>query len=245
MTTKEIFESIGFDGEYRINTEEFYYKYFNSETDMHQFIIEVLKNDDEDNTHRRMINQVRRFVEMANASDNIDHGVDSLKILFLCCCLESLSKLSSCKKTDFYKKLAECFNEEDKEYILSSFIFMDVYTQPKGTQSSFENCNKVYNLTIDDFLNVMRQARNSAVHEGKYWEMQFFSNKSDVHLCVSMQTNEKMLPDDCYSPKKGENVVYAFTTTMLYERFIGCFVRCCVNYIMKYVRGKEAELNNG
>ena len=239
MTTKELFESIGFDGYYRTDTENFYYKYFKSETAMHQFIIEVLKNDDDNNTHRRMINQVRRFVEMANASDNIDHSGDPIKILFLCCCLESLSMLSGCKKTDFYEKLAQCFNEEDKEYILSSFLFMDVYAQPKGTQLSFEKCDIVYNLTIDDFLNVMRQVRNSAVHEGKYWEMQFFSNKSDVDLCVTMQTNEKMLPKECYLPKKDENVAYAFTTSMQYERFIECFVRCCVNYILQYVRGKE------
>ena len=67
-------EGIGFDGEYRATTEGFYRSFFESEEQMYKFIISVLQNDDGENTSRRMINQVRRFVTLANDVDKISPG---------------------------------------------------------------------------------------------------------------------------------------------------------------------------
>ena len=244
MTTKELFESIGFDGYYRTDTENFYYKYFESETAMHQFIIEVLKNDDDNNTHRRMINQVRRFVELANDIDKVRPGCDSLRIMFLRCGLESLNKLSNCNdKKVFYKTFSDCVSNDGKKYILDHFQFDGISIQKGDSFSDFEDVDISYTLSIDDFWDFTKCIRDSVVHDGNYWETQLFSNTPDCHLLTHKISTQKILPN-CYIPQKGETVYYGFSTTMQYEIFIRYFVEGCINYILKYVRGKETELHN-
>lgn len=234
-----VFDEIGFDGEYRATTEGFYRSFFESEEQMYKFIISVLQNDDGENTSRRMINQVRRFVTLANDVDKISPGNDPLRILFLNCGLESLIKLSNSKnKNQFYDRFCNCMSQEGTNYILSNFRFWDISRDTKDAENEDEYMYLQYDLTIADFFEIIKQVRNAVVHDGNYWEMQFFARDTEYDWLASMTTKEKVLPN-CYKPQNGENATYHFETNMQYEKFIRYFVEGCINFILDYSSNRQ------
>lgn len=58
MTAEELFESVGFVKEYYSQMADFYRSNFKSEAEMISFFVKVFKNDENDKTPRRMMNQV-------------------------------------------------------------------------------------------------------------------------------------------------------------------------------------------
>ncbi len=241
INNNQIFDEIGFDGEYRAITEGFYRSFFESEEQMYKFIVSVLQNDDEENTSRKMINQVRRFVTLANDVDKISPGNDPLRILFLNCGLESLIKLSKAKnKNLFYERFCNCMSQEGKNYILSNFRFWDISRSQKDVENEDEYMDLQYDLTIADFFEIIKQVRNAVVHDGNYWEMQFFARDTEYDWLASMTTKEKVLPN-CYKPQSKENATYHFETNMQYEIFIRYFVEGCINFIMDYSTNRQTD----
>lgn len=98
-----------------------------------------------------------------------------------------------------------------------------------------------YELTFFDFFNIIKAARDMVVHDGNYWEMQFFAHDNDSTWLTDITTDEKMLSKYCY-PKTKRTITYHFRTTLQYDRFIFYFVEACINFINNYINRKELEL---
>ena len=91
---EDLFKKVGFGYEYRDRLEKFYRPYFPSAETLRDFSVQVFKCDNIDKTPRRIINQIERFVQIANDIEIIRPGNDSLRIVFLQTCIEAIYKLS-------------------------------------------------------------------------------------------------------------------------------------------------------
>ena len=69
------------------------------------------------------------------------------------------------------------------------------------------------------------------VHEGIYWEMQFFAHDDDSTWIATIKTKEKLLKSYTYHSKDKREITYCFETTLQYEKFIYFFIEACVDFI--------------
>lgn len=72
------------------------------------------------------------------------------------------------------------------------------------------------------------------VHQGVYWEMQFFAQDDDSTWLTSIETKDKILKSYTYQCEEKRSVTYHFETTLKYERLIFFFIEACVNYIIRF-----------
>ena len=207
------------------------------------FFVKVFKNDENDKTPRRMMNQVQHLVSIANDMDKIRPGRDPLRIFFIKTCLEALCALSGMNnkkdKPAFYEKFIGYMSAEGKAYILDNFSltgFDDVYMDHTYEAS--------HNLTIDDFFEIIKAVRDIVAHEGNYWEMQFFAQDDDSTWIATLETDRKILKSYEYHQDKMMRT-YSFETTMQYTQFVHYFAEACIAYIVAYIDRKEAENKNG
>ena len=232
----EIFERAGFTGEYRKESEKFYRQFFDSTEDMLDFFLAVFKINVSDNHPRQMMNQIRRFISLANDIELIRPGRDALRILFLRICLESLRFLSGEKnKKIFFEKFERCVSPEGQQYILDHFSLSHIepcHVLNKQGQLLFDDCSW-YTLTIQDFWNITRCVRNIVVHDGDYWSMQLFARDSEFTWLVDITTDEKVI--SCYRPTKDQPITYHFETTLIYEKFVFYFTDGCIQYLKNYL----------
>lgn len=78
----DLFDRVGFKFEYRKEMERFYRPFFSSNEELEQFFVEVFQLENKDLRPRQMINQICRFVTLANDIEQIRPGRDPLRILF-------------------------------------------------------------------------------------------------------------------------------------------------------------------
>lgn len=239
MTSEELFESVGFVKEYYSQMSDFYRGNFESEEDMIAFFVKVFKNDENDKTPRRMMNQAQHLVSIANDMDKIRPGRDPLRIFFIKTCLEALCALFGTKKTTFYESFPAYMSAEGKTYILDNFSLtgFDDVCMGHTYEASHE-------LTLDDFFEIIKAVRDIIAHEGNYWEMQFFAQDDDSTWIATLETDRKILKSYEYHQDKMMRT-YSFETTMQYTQFVHYFVEACIAYIVAYIDGKEAENKNG
>ncbi len=102
MNAEDLFVQVGFVQRFRAESEQFYRPYFENDAKMSYFFFSVFKNDSIDKRPRWMMNDIRRFVSLANDIDNIRPARDPLRILFFRICLEALCKDSGSQKSDFF-----------------------------------------------------------------------------------------------------------------------------------------------
>ena len=236
------------DGQTFINQHKaelisFYAPYFNKDEELSTFVSDAFDYENGCLAKRQMLYQVQRFVSLANDIDKLRPGRDCLRMLFIKICLESLCSLSGYtnkQKPLFYDAFIDCFSEDGKAYILDNFKL-------SGFDDEF--CGHVYEasheLTLNDFFEIIKFTRNMVVHQGIYWEMQFFAHDDDSIWLASIETTEKILKSYTYQSKKSRSVTYHFETTMKYEQFIFFFVEACVNYIIGIEQIiKEKETND-
>ena len=147
MKAEELFDGVGFNGEYRSKMELFYNPYFDSKEVLVEFFYKIFKTEIEDSNFapRRMMNQIQRFISLANDIDRIRPSVDTLKIIFLKTCLESLASLTGTDKKSFYKYFIDLISEQGKSYILNNIEL--IYLENKVNEIKYE-----YELSIEDFL---------------------------------------------------------------------------------------------
>ena len=226
MLSDQFFSEI--EKENYLKLVSFYMPFFLDEKETRVFIDRMQTIDPKNRIPFQMINQVERFVTLAEDIEKIRPARDGLRIVFIKACMESLVYLGNEDKTSFYIKLAACFSNEGKTYILSHFTLTgfkqtchnDTYWDP-------------HDLSIDEFLRVIKAARDRTVHDGVYWETQFFARDDDSIWVTTLNTKDKILSDYQYSKK--EIIEYRFETTLQFSRFIHYFVEACINYITKYV----------
>lgn len=235
-----LFEKVGFIDWYRKEFTEFYDPYFTNEEELNNFFYQVFKSDDTDKTPRRMMNQIKHFVTLANDIGIIRPSRDALQIVFIRTCIESLCKLANKgnkqqedeDKSHFFSKYLDT---QSHKYILDNFIFTGLetaYEMEEKERFLFDQ-KEDYDLSIDDFGLILFTIRGMAVHEGDYWSMQFFSRDNEYAWLASVTTDYKMI--NCYKPQKGKAVTYHFETTLEYDKFIECFVKGCICYLEKYI----------
>ena len=229
MKAEELFDGVGFNGEYRSKMELFYNPYFDSKEVLVEFFYKIFKTEIEDSNFapRRMMNQIQRFISLANDIDRIRSSVDTLKIIFLKTCLESLASLTGTDKKSFYKYFIDLISEQGKSYILNNIEL--IYLENKVNEIKYE-----YELSIEDFFEIIKAIRNMAVHDGICWETQLFSS-DDAPLITIMTINQKIFQKFKYYPVGKCNFEYCFETSLNYEKFIFYFVDTCIRYLLKYI----------
>lgn len=221
--------------------EEFFTPYFNSYDDMANFFEKVSEHDETTRISRRMVCQIYNFVTLANDIEKIRPARDPLRIFFLKTCLEALVEILGVDKKEFYKDFAKSISAEGQSYILSHFRLTDFqdWLSIPGTDRELEFHAK-HDLTIVDFFELIKVVRDKVVHDGNYWEMQFFAHDEDSIWVTALETNELLfLKSARYQCLDKRPRVYSFETTLNYDKFIFYFVEACIRCVGRYmVTGK-------
>ena len=117
-----------------------------------------------------------------------------------------------------------------KKYILDNFKILYLQDLETGVQEE-------YVLTINDFFGIIKVVRDMVVHDGNYWEVQFFSHyEDDYEWLTSFESTDKVLVDYKYENKLHHNICYCFETTLLYDKFINYFVETCIFFVEDYIK---------
>lgn len=209
--------------------KSFYAPYFAMEADLDDFVSDAFDYENGSLPKRQMLYQVQRFVSLANDIDKLRPGRDCLRMLFIKICLESLCSLSGYtvkQKSQFYAKFIGCFSEQGKQYILSNFNLSGFEDEYRGHVYEVH-----HDLTLEDFFEIIKVTRDMVVHEGIYWEMQFFAHDDDSTWIATISTKERLLKSYTYQSKDKREITYCFETTLKYEIFIYFFIEACVNFI--------------
>lgn len=216
------------------DTVEFYSPYFTTVVARDEFINQVFEFDWDERRPRRMIFQVQRFVTLATEIDKIRPARDGLRVLFLKCCLESLTKLAGYKNAkEFFLAFEHCFSDQGKTYILNNFK-LSYFEYPEcGVQYEAD-----HDLTLAEFFNVVKATRDMVVHEGNYWEMQFFAYDEEYTWLTCIETDQKLLTSYQGAIPQQKKITYHFETTLQYDKFIFYFVEACVRLIESYMESK-------
>ncbi|MBQ8207526.1 MAG: hypothetical protein IJZ89_02190 [Clostridia bacterium] len=228
---ESLFKSVGFEYEYYDEMIDLYKKYFLHTDNMFVFFIKVFKNDKTNKTPRRMMNQVQRFVSLANDIERIRPGKDDLILMFIRICLESLCNLSKENKSTFFDNYPCFFSQDGCKYILENFKLTEVNKSDDQDYNCFRSNNHSCDISLNDFFLLIKSVRNQVVHDGVYGSMQFFS-RTGYPLITTYTTTDSII-NNC--PYKNKCWTYTFETTLNYDRFIYYFVEACINYIGYYI----------
>ncbi len=216
--------------EYRMELLDFYNPFFESKKELNDFVNLACDIENDNSSVRFMIQQVHRFVSLANDIEKIRPNRDPLKIFFIKICMESLCKISGLNKNAFFAEFEKCFSEEAKSYIVFCFEFTGI-DLPDGI--SFDDRMKYYkyeshDFVFDDFLRLIKAVRDTVAHEGDYWSMQFFSYDDESIWVTSLTTDEDIFN---LGTKPKKVVTYFFHTKLNYSRFVYYFIEACINFI--------------
>lgn len=209
--------------------DSFYAPYFDTEAELQYFLIDALDFENGSLVRRQMINQVQRFISLADDIEKLRPWRDGLRILFIKICLESLHSLSAYlprEKAKFYTEFISCFSEEGRQYILENFRLIGF---DDGIEKFLDYIH--YDLTLDDFFEVIKTVRDKVVHEGVYWETQFFA-RDDSTWITSLETDSQKLKCRIGQAEAEGVIGYSFETTLQYEQFVFFFVQACVRFII-------------
>lgn len=216
--------------EYRTELLNFYKPFFETKIELDNFVSIAFNYENEDSSVRFMIQQVHRFVSLANDIEKIRPNRDPLRVFFIKVCMESLCKITGQKTKEFFAEFEKCFSEDAKEYIASCFEFTGINLP---SDISFNDQIKYYdsvahNFVFADFLRLIKAVRNMVVHEGDYWSMQFFSYDDESIWVTSLTTDENIFDLD---KKPTKVLTYNFHTKLNYSRFIYYFIEACISFI--------------
>lgn len=137
-------------------------------------------------------------------------------------CLSEISE-SELKSQFFEKKSQELYDAVIK-------IKRANKKEANAQESEFEPPLEDHSDTFELFLNVMNEVRNSAIHDGAYWE-HFFNNHGEEPLQFQL-----MIDLDKFSPKPGNKQLHWFLTELSYQEFENIFVRTSIRLIRNYLK---------
>lgn len=265
----------------------FYRDYFSDDNDCLDFLYSMLKNTPEETGEiyhekegekgvfqsdsgkvyrekdlipRRMLFSIERFVTIARNMENVRRGEDIFKLVYLVTCVETLQTLRGKKVWGKRKMLFDFFDnytsDGDKKYI--SGRFSSCYSDFCPNEDSFAL-----------FISALNELRNSALHEGEFYDF-FFNNSSDQTLLsvfvkydltekAKKPTVIKKLKQDLVKSlgikdsEEAENFMKEFEAdpTLVYETalsywdFEKIFIKTSIAFIRQYVAAQEAKNNVG
>ena len=233
---KTDFDVLAMLEEYRLQLLDFYKPFFALEKDLNGFVNLALNFDDNNSSVRFMIQQVHRFVSLANDIEKIRPNRDPLRIFFIKICMESLCKNVNKEQKEFFLIFANCFSEEAKSYITSCFEYTGI-NLPDSISSNERRMYCEYeshSFCFNDFFMLIKAVRDIVVHEGDYWSMQLFSYDDESIWITSLTTKENIFE---LEEKLNREVTYNFHTKLNYSRFIYYFVEACIGFIKKAIKG--------
>lgn len=216
-----LYKKVGFYGAYYDETVTFFREYFESEDEMFSFFDRIFANDFCDKTPRKMMNQIVRWVGLANDIGKIRPGRDPLQILCVRNCMESLcgmaeQKIPDSKKSDEQKSFfGKYLSKEGIEYFSRSFRIINIVENGQEKEALSKD-------VISEFENMLFIVRNNAVHDGDYWSTQIFSRKKGT-TWISAYVDIK------------NNRVINFETEIDYDVFMHFFVESSINFINNYL----------
>lgn len=158
--------------------------------------------------------------------EQIRRSKDTFKIIFLVTCVETLQNLSKNdgqKKALLFQFFEEYTSDAQKKYIRDHFTHCPEY--PEESEDSFQQ-----------FIGMLNECRNAAIHEAEYWESYFTDSNSQTpqRICMKIDLNH-------YSPKN--KTTECFETTLSYKDFETIFVHACITFICKYTTTLEDKIN--
>lgn len=216
-----IYKKLGFCDEYRGKTEDFYRKYFTREKEMKDFFKKVFIYETKvSNQARLMMNQVRRFITLANEINETTEGSQPLQLLFYKICLESLAHNSGLNNRSFFERFESLVDADDcKELCKSIKITTDSELQ--------------HETLLNEVFNIISAVRHSVVHEGNCWNFSLFSC-NEFSVCSTIETDFVI----CES-LRGER--YEVTTTLKKDKFEYILVKTCIKYILDFCDNHSAS----
>ena len=254
--TNELYQEVWFVDEYRAETEAFYRQFFPSDKKMQEFFIRVFKMQlkEAGRTYSRaprlMMDQVKRFISLANGIPDDQQGKDSLRVMFFRLCLESCWQLSGEGAIGhFLEEYIDCMPEEGRNYIRNHFLLDSIIqvSGEDGIEDPLGNKECITNIpfSIQDFFRLMDYVRNGLVQEGNTWDLQFFEG-SDAYQSFTRFTTGKWIllaPNPVVKEIAADDSTertYFFYSTMQYSVFMDYFVKGCINFICAYMEQLEA-----
>ena len=109
-------------------------------------------------------------------------------------------------------------------------LYLEIYSK-FSIDSSFRESKIAQEDTFDSFeifLYVMNEVRNSAIHDGAYWE-HFFNNHGDEPLLFQLKVN-------LHRYKGDQKKLHTFLTELSYQEFENIFVRTSIRLIRNYLK---------
>jgi hypothetical protein len=164
---------------------------------------------------RRMINNIRRLVEVADDMEEIRPKEDVFKICYIITCIETLYNITEINKyfnnkyeivIDFF---ANYISSEDKKFIEENFIYGENDDENIGNS----------NIDILLFASMLNEIRNIATHEGDYWDI-YFNNDKKIWLPINYTKDENKYP---------------YSTKISYDEFKKIFIKGCIEFVGEFV----------
>ena len=137
-------------------------------------------------------------------------------------CLSEISE-TELKSQFFEKGSQELYDAVIKIKRASEKATNEPKTQKSEPELEWEDRSDTFEL----FLDVMHEVRNSAIHDGAYWE-HFFNNHGDESLQFQLNINLRRYEGD------GKRL-HTFLTELSYQEFEDMFVRTSIRLIRNYV----------
>ena len=137
-------------------------------------------------------------------------------------CLSEISE-AELKSQFFEKGSQELYDAVIKIKRASKKANQETQTQKSEPELEWEDRSDTFEL----FLDVMHEVRNSAIHDGAYWE-HFFNNHGDEPLQFQLNIN-------LHCNKDNKKRLHTFLTELSYQEFEDMFVRTSIRLIRNYV----------
>jgi|GEM_PF-2974378 len=240
MKNKQNFDILDMVEEYRKKLLTFYAPHFEDEKSLMEFVGLALNYDEKNSQVSYMIQQVERFVSLANDIDKIRPARDPFRIFFLKTCLESLFVTAGFKEKHLiFAEFEKCFSDEGIEYIISHIEFTGINTPKNPSFQQIADLSTVESqrITMESFLRIVKAVRDNMVHEGDYWSTQFFAQDTGSIWVTSLTTKENIFDIEKGTWNKildffeQNKVTYFFQTKLDYSKFIFYFVQACIGFI--------------
>ena len=198
-------------------------RFFKDTDSMMSFFDRVFANDSVDKNPRKMMNQIVRWVGLAEDLRKIRPSNDPLVILCIRSCIESICKYGSAPgdKTTFFEKN---LSPEGLSYFGEAFEVID-----SGNKGISESATGV-KPDIKNFDKLIYKIRNNAVHDGDYWSSQVFVNEESDGYALGYY----VVDDD-------HRTTTYYESKIEYGKFISFFVNAAIRYIDDYVVNRYGE----
>lgn len=199
------------DSVFPSDLEDFFSEFLPSREETARFVESAVRSSD--SAPRKMVNTVKRMVSLADDTEGIRPGRDSVKIVFLVTALESLYHLAGSQKSkaDMVRHFFQSGMPQPKrELILAKVTRVKDSSGPPAEGIP---------ISMEEFADIILEVRNTFAHEGIYWGFSFGRRLNTL-------------------PVRGESRAYEVNLT--FGEFRKALVAGMINHVSSYIsRGSQ------